>query len=300
MSKLRVAVLMGGPDFERDVSIRSGTEVAKALRNTGEFYVDELVINIPSLDEIAKLECDIVFPVLHGPFGEGGPLQKLLERAEKTFVGSASLASEIAMDKSATKQIARGLGIRTPNWSLISKDTPCEISPPLVLKPVDDGSSVDVEICKTLEEVQKQQKRLCKHRNFLLAEEYIEGRELTVGIVNGTPLPIIEIIPPADSSSYDFDAKYQNNHTKLIVDPVLPPNDCVKSSMVLYESMEIRDLARVDFLLDNQGTWLLEINTMPGFTDHSLVPMAAKHTGLPMEDLCSELVHAAFDRRVKS
>jgi len=112
-------------------------------------------------------------------------------------------------------------------------------------------------------------------------------------------LPIIEIIPPANSQSYDYEAKYQSDETEYVVSPDLPNNNCCEVALQLYTAMDIRDLARVDFLLDQHGAWLLEINTMPGFTNHSLLPMAAEHAGLPMEDLCTQLVLAALARQVK-
>ena len=294
MSKKHVTVLMGGPDAERDVSIRSGMAVAQALKNSGEFFVEEQIIDIPSLEDIANIQCDIVFPVLHGPFGEGGPLQQLLENAGKIFVGSSSKSAELAMDKSTTKQIAIGLGIQTPKWCVLNENDTCDLPLPFVLKPIDDGSSVDVEFCNSTEDVQINKTELFKTRKQLLAEEYIQGRELTVGIINGEPLPIIEIIPP--NESYDFVAKYQSEDTQYVISPNLPTYDCVNSAMKLYEEMNILDIARVDFLLDDRGSWLLEINTMPGFTNHSLVPMAAKHIGITMDTLCASLVHAAMAR----
>lgn len=299
MSPISVAVLMGGPDAEREVSIRSGRAVAQALRTSPSFKVKEYVIDIPTLDDISKLQCDIVFPVLHGPYGEGGPLQELLEKSGKSFVGSTSKPARHAMDKISTKRTALDLGILTPDWCVVTPESPCTLAPPLVLKPNDDGSSVDVVICKTESEIQSTSTSLLEGRTQLLAEHYIQGRELTVGIVNGIALPIIEILPPADSQSYDYDAKYQSNDTQYIVSPNLPEHTCVESALQLYTAMNIRDIARVDFLLDEDGAWLLEINTMPGFTSHSLLPMAAGHAGMPMAELCAKLIFAAAAREVK-
>ena len=200
------------------------------------------------------------------------------------------------MDKIATKQMAVGLGIETPDWCVISEEMPCIIEPPLVLKPINDGSSYDVALCFTKKEIEIAQKKLLQNRTHLLAEKLVEGRELTVGIIGKELLPIIEIIPPKDIKTYDYEAKYERKDTRFIVAPKLPKNTCNKSATSLYTHMGVRDLARVDFILNESGTWLLEINTMPGFTNHSLIPMAASHAGIEMPELCSSLIELATAR----
>ncbi len=299
MSKSAVTVLMGGPDAERDVSIQSGKAVVRALEESNRFIVHSKVIDQITVDELLRMKPDIFFPVLHGPYGEGGPLQELLEQSEIPFVGSTSISSRNAMDKAYTKKIANQIGIQTPNWSVLSKDETCDVVIPLVLKPVDDGSSIDIAICRTPTEVAEARALLHKKRDVLLAESYIRGREITVGIMNGQPLPLIEIVPPTDIATYDFEAKYERDDTLFIVEPQLPPNRCVEHALLLYESMGIQDIARVDFILDDEGEWLLELNTMPGFTDHSLIPMAAKHAGIDMCTICSSLVEIALSRLIK-
>jgi D-alanine-D-alanine ligase len=227
-------------------------------------------------------------------------MQELLEQTGVPFVGSSSIAAARAMDKECTKEIAQSVGIQTPTWSVLTEEQPCPIVPPLVLKPCNDGSSIDMAICWTATEVQSARKLLHKNRDSLLAETYINGREITVSIINGKPLPIIEIIPAKEVQTYDFAAKYERNDTQYILDPDLPPNNCIESALLLYQTMHIRDIARVDFMFDKDGAWLLEINTMPGFTNHSLVPMAAKSAGIEMVQLCCTLVELALNRRVKS
>ncbi|HIB00847.1 MAG TPA: D-alanine--D-alanine ligase [Phycisphaerales bacterium] len=296
MSIPNVVVLMGGPDAEHDVSIRSGTAVAQALSQSGEFNVQTISIQHTSEKDLIEMQADVFFPVLHGPYGEGGPLQKLLENTGIPFVGSGSKESETAMNKIKTKEIAKQIGIQTPNWGLLTEHIPCSVSLPLILKPIDDGSSIDMAICHDDKELEQARLELHKSRTSLLAESYICGREITIGIINGNPLPVIEIIPPKDCHTYDFAAKYERDDTQYIVDPVLPENPCVKNALELYSKMNINDIARVDFILNDQGPWLLEINTMPGFTDHSLIPMAAKHAGFSMPMLCSALVANALLR----
>lgn len=293
MSKRSVTVLMGGPDAERTISISSGSAVTKALQQSKKFDVESIIIDTPTFQEIENIQSDVIFPVLHGPFGEGGPLQELLEVAGKTFVGSTSDVASTAMDKEATKQIALQLGIQTPHWCKVSKGCLPTIDPPLVLKPIDDGSSIDIFICMNQKEVESHMLSLLQNRKHILAESFIKGREVTVGIICGKALPIVEIIPPDDLRSYDFEAKYERDDTQFIIDPDLPSNSCVAWALDLYKMMGIRAIARVDFILNESGAWLLELNTMPGFTNHSLVPMAAKHSGIEMPELCTMLVDSA-------
>ncbi len=296
VKRLAVTVLMGGPDAERDISIASGNAVTTALEQTDRFEVEAQCIELPSAQEIANIKADVVFPVLHGPFGEGGPLQLLLENEGIPFVGSSSNVSHDAMDKIVTKQIATRNGIPTPTWCILTKDDPCTVAPPLVLKPIDDGSSVDIVICNNEDQVIRARNKLHQSRATLLAESYVGGREVTVAIIDGTPLPIIEIIPPSDLNTYDYAAKYERDDTQFVIEPSLPENNCEKLALKLYEVMGVRDIARVDFLIDNDGEWLLELNTMPGFTDHSLLPMAAHHAGIEMTELCTRLVQTASTR----
>jgi len=292
MSQQSVTVLMGGPDAEREISIASGTAVSNALRQTDLFDVSSVVIDTPSLEEIELIESDVIFPVLHGPFGEGGPLQELLELAGKTFVGSSSQVSRTAMDKIATKQFGSRLGIQTPSWCHVRKNSSPSIDPPLVLKPNEEGSSISIFICMNQKEVTEHLDSLQK-REHIIAESFIKGREVTVGFVCGKTLPIIEIIPPTDLQSYDFEAKYEREDTQYILEPELPQNLCAEWTTLLCTEMGIKDIARADYIVNNHGAWLLEVNTMPGFTDHSLMPMAAKHSGMEMPELCTLLVRSA-------
>ncbi|MDP7006253.1 MAG: D-alanine--D-alanine ligase [Phycisphaerales bacterium] len=299
MSKLSVMILMGGPDAERNVSIESGNAVVEALKQSERFEVSSQIIDTPTINDILKINSDIVFPVLHGPFGEGGPLQQLLEKAGLPYVGSCSKTSANAMDKVTTKEIAKEAVIQTPEWCTVSNCQECTIQTPLVIKPINDGSSLDLKICHTEDQFIHAKTGLLQIHKTMLVESYVKGREVTVGIINGKPLPIIEIKPPADLQSYDYEAKYERNDTQYLFDSDLPNNSCVQDAIKLYKLMGIRDLARADFIVNQCGSWFLEINTMPGFTSHSLVPMAARHIGISMVDLCSELVENVACRLVK-
>lgn len=296
MSKLSVTVLMGGPDAERDVSIASGTAVVDALKYSGKFNVTAEVIDRPSKNNIARIKADIVFPVLHGPFGEGGPLQTLLENVGIPFIGSSSKTSADAMDKVITKQLAKDAGIQTPPWYTITDNQQCAVPPPLVIKPINDGSSLDMAICYDNEQFENAKSQLLEVRPTMLVESYIHGREITVGIIDGKALPIIEIVPPPDLPMYDYEAKYERDDTRYLFDSNIAKNNCVEDALKLYELMGIRDIARADFIIDDDGAWFLEINTMPGFTSHSLVPMAAEKAGITMPELCTMLVENAINR----
>lgn len=328
-----VLVLKGGPDAEREVSLKSGAMVADALRRA-DLSVEEVTIDRPGLEQIRALRGEVIFPVLHGPFGEGGPLQELLEADGRPFVGCRSRAARLSMDKLATKLLARRLGIPTPPSRELRPGDACDLEPPLVIKPVDDGSTVDVFICRSRAEIDQALARIfsgppasntaasaaavsaaaagagrSRRRERAMAERFIEGREITVGWVLGRTLPIIEIVPA--EGFYDYDAKYLRDDTDYVLDPERaeswsgrrvprPPLDAKAAelarrfTMELAQGLGVRHVSRVDFMVDADGPWLLEINTMPGFTDHSLVPKAAAHAGIPFPELCRSLVQAAL------
>jgi len=291
-----VLVLKGGPDAERDVSIRSGTQVAAALARAG-FTVHDVTIDRLDAEALRALPGAVVFPVLHGAWGEGGPLQELLEADGRPFVGCRARAARLAMDKVATKAAVDALGVPTPRSQELVLGTDFALECPVVIKPADDGSSVDLRICRSTAEVARARLELEQRRGRLLAEEYIQGRELTVGLVGGECLPIIEVRPR--TGTYDYEAKYNRDDTEYLLDPELPPGvaDAVRAfSRAAWHAIGCRDVARADFMLDARGPWFLEINTMPGFTDHSLVPKAAAHAGIPMERLVSDLVARAQSR----
>lgn len=294
-------VLMGGPDAERAISLESGTAVAGALRADGRYRVAEKVIDTVDADDVLRLcaerDTDVIVPILHGAWGEGGPLQSVLETAGIPYVGSPPDAAALAMDKLRSKVLLGAGGVRTPPAVALEAGDACSIAPPLVLKPIDEGSSVDLRICHTEAEVQAERHALHPKRGRLLAEAYVDGRELTVGLLDGAVLPIIEIVPAVDF--YDYAAKYERADTRYVLDPVLPDDvvdDCLAMALTAFRAIGCRDLARVDLMLDERGPWFLEINTMPGFTAHSLVPMAARAVGLPMPDLCAKLVEIALGR----
>lgn len=297
----KVLVLGGGPDAEREVSLNSAAGVAAALKETGRYEVIPQTIDRISLAELKRLPGDVIFPVLHGAFGEGGPLQDIMDQDGRPYVGCRGRAARLAMDKMASKLLAARAGIPTAEAVVLNvKDEESPLGTPVVVKPVHDGSSVGLHICKDVaawkraraavaEDIQK------KPGRAYLIERFIPGKELTVGLIDGQPLPIIHI-QPADGP-YDYEAKYTRDDTKYHVDPPLPGNltETIKGyAVALFKAVGARHVSRVDFFLDTDNRpWLLEINTMPGFTSHSLVPKAAKHTGVSMPELCAKLVEMA-------
>jgi D-alanine-D-alanine ligase len=300
-----VLVLGGGPDAEREVSLNSSKGVAEGLRASGKYKVEYKVIDRVSLAELKALPGDVIFPVLHGAFGEGGPLQDLMEQDGRAYVGCRPSAARWAMDKMATKLAAARAGIPTAEACIFnSKDEVPTVPVPLVLKPVHDGSSVGLHIVKEPASWPAARAAVAadiqsKPGRAYLMERYIAGRELTVGLLDGQPLPIIHIAP-ADGP-YDYEAKYTRGDTKYHLDPQLPPGvaeQVREHASAMGKAIGARHVSRVDFLLDSQAQlWLLEINTMPGFTATSLVPKAARHIGIEMPELCARLVEMAVRDR---
>ena len=306
----RVLVLGGGPDAEREISLASAQGVAGALRTVADLEVVELTVDRPTADDISAWPGGVVFPVLHGAFGEGGPMQDLLERAGRAYVGSGPAAARTAMDKMATKLDAASAGLATASAAIIdpADDRP-PLPLPLVAKPVREGSSVGLHVCeddaawaRALDLIRADG----RGNRVYMAERLIRGRELTVGLIAGrdgalVALPIVEIAPA--SGVYDYEAKYGRTDTVYRVDPHLPAGVARMMSdgaLRLGERLGVRDIARVDFLLDEDGDepvpMLLEVNTMPGFTGSSLVPKAAASVGLDIAALCLRLVGVAARR----
>ncbi|MBL8888166.1 MAG: D-alanine--D-alanine ligase [Phycisphaerales bacterium] len=303
MSTKSVLVLGGGPDAEREVSLVSSKAVAAAIERSGAFRANYQVIDRASLADLKGMSGDVVFPVLHGGWGEGGPLQDLLEEDGRPFVGCRGSAARLAMDKLATKLLAGRLGVPTQPASVYNaRDAACPFEFPVVLKPVHEGSSVGVHICRTgadwASAVDKVQADTRQHpsRVYMIEKAVLGGSELTVGMLDGKALPPIEIKPNVEF--YDYEAKYHRNDTQYVVDPPLPSGvaGAIQTyAKQMFDGLGARHLSRVDFLLDGTGkVWLLEVNTLPGFTDHSLLPMAANRQGLPMERLCASLVEMAL------
>lgn len=296
---MRITVLCGGPGDERAVSLASGSSVAEALRQSGHdvFVSDIMPDDLSALDRPA----DVIFPVLHGQFGESGELQAELERRGLTFVGSGSHASRLGMNKTLSKKRWADAGLFTPPCLQLDAGNADAIEGfplPCIVKPVDSGSSVGVHRCTTRLEARQAVSCLLAERGAALVERFIRGAELTVGFLEERALSPIRIL--TGHEFFDYQAKYQDDTTRHVFDTQLPDDTvarCVKDATRAYHLLGCRDLARVDIIVDDAGVpWLLEINTIPGFTSHSLLPKAAAHEGIAFEQLVDRLVQQAFRR----
>ncbi|MEM6260324.1 MAG: D-alanine--D-alanine ligase [Planctomycetota bacterium] len=328
-SPLKTLVLRGGPDRERDVSLNSGGQVAQALRDAGHTVYERDITpdDLSALEDGKQLGAQVVFPVLHGPWGEGGPLQALLEEAGFAYVGCQEAAARLCMDKWETKRALQESHLATAEAELLEKGDKRRLASPCVVKALDEGSSYGLAICHTDEAADEAVTRLFEAHDRLMVERFIAGKELTVGVIEGldrwdrrlarhdfqstteagetpvppqlptpTALPPIHIVPAV--AFYDYDAKYTRDDTQYLFEIDLA-NACLEqaadTAKQAFEILGCRHLARVDFIIDEQlNAHILEINTMPGFTSHSLVPKAAKQMGIAFPDLCDHLVRLAL------
>jgi D-alanine-D-alanine ligase len=237
-----------------------------------------------------------VFPALHGTFGEDGTLQRILESRRLRFVGSGSVASALAMDKVAAKQAAERAGVLTPPFETLGPADAPTLPPPLVVKPVDQGSSVGTMVVHEAADVEPAVARVCARFGRALVEGFIAGDELTVGIIGDRALPPICVRPKR--GFYDYHAKYQAEDTEYLFDAGLPRELLARAeewSLRVFHAIGARDLGRVDWIADGEGRlWFLELNTLPGFTSHSLVPKAAARIGVSFDELCDRLARMAL------
>lgn len=298
----KVNVLEGGTSREREISLKSGAAVAQALRNAG-FDVTETDLRECRVTPEMR-EADIVYPVLHGGFGEDGRIQQEMENAGLKFVGSGSASCLLVMDKIATKRLADELGIPTAKWHTVtpeSREFPADLKLPVILKVPKEGSTFGIVRVTTREEWEKALEEEFRMAEEILVEEYLNGVEITVPIVGGTVLEPIEIRSP--HGFYDYDAKYvyQQGHTEYfcpvesLAEPVV--RRAKELSKKFYLGARCRDILRVDFIVTPDGTpWLLEGNAIPGCTATSLVPKSARQAGISFEAMTASLTYAAMKR----
>lgn len=302
-SHLKIAVLSGGISTERQISFQTGQCVADALREGGyeTIFADVTPQDLRILDDKS---IDVFFICQHGEFGEDGQIQKLLEEKGLCYTHSDSFASKAAMDKIASKTCFEKAGVKTPAFirfldSISVQQVQEEVPSPTgkyVVKPVSHGSSVGVDIVNGAEEAITQ---CCINKSIssdYMIEEFISGREITVGILNGRALPILEIRPKV--GFYDYHAKYVDDNTEYLFDTVTDAQliERISSDAVkCFKCLGCRHVARVDSILADDGTaYALEINTVPGMTVHSCVPKAAEKIGISMTELCSQIVGQAI------
>ncbi|NLY26408.1 MAG: D-alanine--D-alanine ligase [Alcaligenaceae bacterium] len=299
----RVGVLYGGRSAERDVSLMSGKGVCEALRSKG---VDAHLFDTgeQGLVELAQAGFDRVFIALHGRYGEDGTVQGALELLGVPYTGSGPLASSLAMDKIMTKKVWLQHGLPTPAFRVLhSRDDLAEavasLGLPMILKPPHEGSTLGVTKVDTPEQLEPAFACAARFDTSVLAEQFIKGRELTVPILGkgagARALPVIEIVAPG--GNYDYEHKYISDDTRYLCPAPIEPGLTARLQRLAeeaYVALGCEGWGRADFMLDASGQpWLLEMNTSPGMTSHSLVPMGAQAEGMSYADLCVALLDAA-------
>lgn len=299
-----VAVVMGGNSVEREISIKSGSEVLRALQALG-YETRSLDYDDRFVDALRQIKPDVVFIALHGPGGEDGHVQALLEYLEIPYTGSALEAAALSMDKHLTKKLLAAEGLPTPVWDLFDLTggtlplLPGSLDLPLVVKPRFEGSSAGIAIVRTHEEWTAAMLEASKSYSQVLAEEYVEGREFTCGVLGEEALPIIEIVANRDGF-YSYDAKYEPGGSTHIVPAPIDEGLSARLQMLglsAHRLLGLRDYSRSDFIVtrDNRP-YLLEINSLPGLTPVSLVPDACAAIGIGFEALIERLVGYARAR----
>ncbi|MFO7536361.1 MAG: D-alanine--D-alanine ligase [Kiritimatiellia bacterium] len=288
----KVAVLMGGPSSEREISIRSGIAVAAGLRAAG-YTVEPVLLDDRNVELPACVEA--VFIALHGEFGEDGQLQSILRDRGIPYTGSDPEASAVSFDKRRCKVVLERAGIPTPAWEVVRAGGYPRLLPPLVTKPPRQGSSIGIVHARTPQEVGPALAESLKYDSEVLVEAFIPGRELTISFVDGEALPIIEIAP--DGGFYGFSQKYTKGQTEYRVPAPLPPDQAARSTaaaVATWEALGCRGLGRVDIRMNPEGAlFVLEMNTIPGFTETSLLPKAAAAAGIGFEALCARIMETA-------
>jgi D-alanine-D-alanine ligase len=291
----KIAVLYGGTSAERSVSLQSGEAVITALREQG-FNVVAVDMGKNALQDILSAEADCAFIALHGAGGEDGKVQALLEFLEIPYTGSGVSASSLCMDKVRAKQLLRGVGLPTPDYALLTETTDWSatlvaLGGEIIVKPCHEGSSIGMARVATAAELSDAYFNAAKFDRVVLAERFIAGAEYTVALLNGEALPPIKL--ETDHRFYDFDAKYQADDTRYIC----PCGLSSEKEQVLRQlaldagnALGVTGWGRVDIMADQAGNfYVLELNTVPGMTSHSLVPMAAKAAGYSFNELVAAI-----------
>jgi D-alanine-D-alanine ligase len=305
----RIGVLMGGPSSEREISLKSAKGVCDSLKELGlEFVpIDILADNVDdNIKLIRSHKIDCAFIVLHGYFGEDGKIQAILEGLNIPFTCSGSKASSLAMDKVASHRIFAEAGLNAPRF--ISSDNKidagqqaqrCAFGLPWVVKPAMNGSSIGLSIIDSREDLDKALDAAFAVDSRVLIEEYISGRELTVGILGNEAMAVVEIIPKA--RFFDYEAKYKSGATEYIVPAELDEDTTSKiraCGLAAHKALGCYGCSRVDIILDRKNIpYILELNNIPGLTQTSLLPKAAKSQGIDFKQLCVRLLELAYEKK---
>jgi D-alanine-D-alanine ligase len=299
--RLKIVVMLGGPSAEREVSLRSGAGVAKALRSLGHTVFE---IDPKTLDWILPPETDVVcLAPLHGTYGEDGQVQAQLEKLRAIYTGCDSESSRLAFDKVITKKLCIKVGVPTAEFVVVNSaksPLPKNLQLPLVVKPVRQGSSVGLQFVERIEDWQNALAEALKFDSEVLVEEKIIGRETTVGILDDQALPIVEVRPKA--GSYDYKNKYTAGCTEYFCPADFDSQTTKKiqdAALGAFHAIGGRDYARVDVMVNSKNEPIvLEVNTQPGMTETSLMPKAAAAAGISYEQLCQTMIDLALKRRL--
>lgn len=299
----KIAVFAGGISNEREISLKSGKAVHEALKRKKE-NAELIDVGEGLKGRLKRLDADVVFIALHGKFGEDGCVQALLEEEGIPYTGSGVTASRLALDKLASREIFLENSLRVPAYKIAKKDSVMGailggFKTPFVVKPQREGSSMGLSIVSDKVHAATAFDMAFGYGDTAVVEEYIHGRELTVGIMEEQALPVIEII--TRHNVYDYDAKYVDDGTRYVVPATLEKDIAGKvqeAALRAHKSLGCRDFSRVDMRMDGDGNiYVLEVNTIPGLTKRSLLPKAAQAAGVDFDELCMRLVNLAHGRK---
>lgn len=307
---MKIAVFMGGSSEEREVSLMSGKAVYEGLKKNHETTLFDIEwigkdTLLTAIDEVLKNGIDIVFIALHGGLGENGGIQGVLEASGITYTGSGITASAIAMNKDITKSLFTQHSIPTASWFTGTSDIidssriKSEIGYPCVIKPVDQGSTIGLSVVREPHDVNTAIEKAAAYGEMIMAEKYIQGKELSVPILGDTSLPVIEIRPSHEI--YDYECKYKPGMTEYFVPAPIPDtltSEINSLALKVFNVLGLRDIARIDFRLDeNDRPLCFEANTLPGMTATSLVPKSAAKKGIDFPELVSKIAEFAYQRK---
>ena len=299
----KVAVLLGGTSAEREVSLNSGNAVLRGLRRKG---VDAEGVDVRGPEDVVGLVergFDRAFIVLHGRGGEDGQIQGALQTLGIPYTGSGVMGSAIAMDKYRSKLVWKGLGMPTPPFQVLREEADlgraAGLGFPLMIKPAHEGSSVGMSKVADAGQLEAAWQEARKYDGLVIAEKWITGSEYTAAVLDGEPLPMIRLETPREF--YDYDAKYKTGDTGYHIPCGLDEakeREAQQIALQACEALGVSGWGRADLMMDEAGNfWLIEVNTVPGMTDHSLVPMAAKAKGIDFDELVYRILHQTLEAR---
>jgi D-alanine-D-alanine ligase len=294
----KIGVLCGGLSSEREISLKSGAAVLKALRSL-KLKAVAIDAGRDLAQRIKKEKINVAFICLHGAMGEDGTVQGMLEVMGVPYTGCGVFASAASMDKAVSKRLFKCAGLLTPDWFCLKKfsPVPSSIKYPVAVKPSKQGSAIGVSIVKSEKELEKAVKEAFKYDDEIIIERFVKGVEITVGVLNGEVLPAVEIVPKAEF--YDFKSKYSKGGSRHIIPARLSAKalkSAERAARTVYEVFKCRSVCRVDMIADKNGKiWVLENNTLPGMTETSLLPDEAKAAGIDFNGLVIKILESSFE-----